>query len=180
MAQNLDSLLGKMLRLDVNVDGFPQDAARNYGIPGGNPFVGVPGADEIWAFGLRNPWRPSFDRGMGDLYIADVGQSRWEEVNLGQAGANYGWAISEGPEVFSFGTPTGGTAAAPIFFYGRDVGSSITGGYVYRGSSEALRGLSAAGKSAALGTLEPSTSVGTTVSSSSAAASSWRTISPSS
>ena len=139
-AQNLESLLGKMLRLDVNSDGFPADATRNYAIPVDNPFVGIAGADEIWALGLRNPWRPSFDRGLGDLYIADVGQNRWEEINFGQARANYGWRILEGTEEFSPGTPTGGAVAAPIYSYGRDVGASITGGYVYRGPAEGLHG----------------------------------------
>ncbi|MBI4205325.1 MAG: PQQ-dependent sugar dehydrogenase [Betaproteobacteria bacterium] len=139
-AQNLDSLLGKLLRLDVNADAFAADATRNYAIPADNPFVGVAGADEIWALGLRNPWRPSFDRGLGDLYIADVGEHDREEIDLGQAGANYGWDLFEGPEVFSPGTPTGGTLTTPIFYYGHDVGRSITGGYVYRGSSEGLQG----------------------------------------
>ena len=98
------------------------------------------GSDEIWALGLRNPWRPSFDRGLGDFYIADVGQNRWEEIDLGQLGANYGWRILEGPDVFSAGAPAGGTLTAPIYSYGRDVGDSITGGYVYRGPSEGLQG----------------------------------------
>jgi glucose/arabinose dehydrogenase len=140
-AQNIDSLLGKMLRLDVHSDGFPNDPGRNYAIPPDNPFVGVAGADEIWALGLRNPWRDSFDRGLGDLFIADVGQNKWEEINIGQAGANYGWRIIEGPEVFSGGTASGGgILTGPIHFYGRDVGNVVTGGYVYRGSSDGLQG----------------------------------------
>jgi glucose/arabinose dehydrogenase len=138
--QNVDTLLGKILRLDVNGDAFPGDATRNYAIPADNPFVGAAGADEIWALGLRNPWRASFDRGLGDFYIADVGQSSWEEVNLGQAGANYGWDVFEGPDVFAGGTPAGGSAVAPIHFYDRNVGRSITGGYVYRGESDGLQG----------------------------------------
>jgi glucose/arabinose dehydrogenase len=139
-AQHLDSLLGKLLRIDVNGDAFPDDAARNYAIPEDNPFVGSAGADEIWALGLRNPWRPSFDRGLDDLYIADVGEHTWEEINLGRAGANYGWDIFEGPQVYSPGTPSGGTLTSPIYYYGHDLGQSITGGYVYRGPSEGLQG----------------------------------------
>jgi glucose/arabinose dehydrogenase len=139
-AQNIDSLLGKMLRLDVHGDDFPADPARNYAIPADNMFVGVAGADEIWALGLRNPWRPSFDRGLGDFYIADVGQGRFEEIDIGLPGANYGWRVFEGPEMFTAGALGGGTLTGPIHFYGRDVGASITGGYVYRGESDGLQG----------------------------------------
>ena len=121
-------------------DGFPGDPARNYAIPADNPFVGAAGADEIFALGLRNPWRPSFDRGLGDFYIADVGQSQWEEIDIGQNGANYGWPAFEGPGVFPGGPVTGGTAVPPIYFYDHSVGQSITGGYVYRGEAEALQG----------------------------------------
>jgi glucose/arabinose dehydrogenase len=138
--QNIDSLLGKMLRLDVHGDDFPGDATRNYHIPGDNPFVGTTGADEIWALGLRNPWRPSFDRGLNDLYIADVGQGRWEEVDIGHIGASYGWNVIEGPETFAGGTPSTSPLTAPIFSYDHTVGQSITGGYVYRGPSEGLQG----------------------------------------
>ena len=99
-AQDLTSLLGKILRLDVDGDDFPYDANRNYSIPALNPFVGIAGNDEIWAYGLRNPWRPSFDRLTGDLYIADVGQGACEEINLQLAessgGENYGWRLREG------------------------------------------------------------------------------------
>ena len=97
-AQNVNRLLGKILRLDVSVDGFPADPNRNYSIPADNPFVGIDGADEIYALGLRNPWRESFDRALGDFYIADVGQGKWEEVNIGALGANYGWKRYEGNE----------------------------------------------------------------------------------
>jgi glucose/arabinose dehydrogenase len=140
-AQNPQSLLGKMLRLDVDGDDFA-GAGRNYAIPGDNPFVGTDGRDEIWALGLRNPWRPGFDRGRGDLFIADVGQGAWEEVNLGAAGANYGWRTYEGSFPFSPGTPLGGgTRTEPIHSYNHDFsGRSITGGYVYRGSAEGLHG----------------------------------------
>ena len=83
LAQNLGELLGKMLRVDVNGDDFPSDSERNYAIPTDNPFVDDPQArDEIWAYGLRNPWRFSFDKLTGDLFIADVGQFKWEEVNV--------------------------------------------------------------------------------------------------
>ncbi len=135
-AQDLSNLLGKMLRIDVHSDGFPGDPARNYAIPADNPFVTTAGAaGEIFALGLRNPWRDSFDRGLGDLYIADVGANQFEEVNFGQIGANYGWPVFEGPPGSS-SPPT----VAPIHFYDRSVGQSITGGYVYRGEAEALQG----------------------------------------
>jgi glucose/arabinose dehydrogenase len=139
--QNNNDLLGNILRLDVHgADAFPGDPARNYAIPADNPFVGVDGADEVWAYGLRNPFRNGFDRGLGDLYIADVGQNKFEEIDIGQSGGNYGWNIFEGPDQFSMGTPTGGSAIAPIHFYGRDVGATVIGGYVYRGQSEGLQG----------------------------------------
>jgi glucose/arabinose dehydrogenase len=139
--QNMESLLGKILRLDVSSDAFPGDATRNYAVPADNPFVGVAGADEIWALGLRNPWRSSFDRGLGDFYIADVGQSAWEEIDIGVSGANYGWNAYEGPVAFPGGDPvSGGTLTFPIHSYSHAVGQSITGGYVYRGTSEGLHG----------------------------------------
>jgi glucose/arabinose dehydrogenase len=134
-AQTLSNLLGKILRIDVHGDAFPADSTRNYAVPADNPFVGIAGAAaEIFALGLRNPWRDSFDRGLGDFYIADVGQNQWEEVNLGQIGANYGWPLFEGP------AGSGPPAVAPIHFYSHSVGQSITGGYVYRGEAEALQG----------------------------------------
>jgi glucose/arabinose dehydrogenase len=139
-AQNADSLLGKLLRLDVSADEFPADPDRNYSIPSDNPFASGPGADEIYALGLRNPWRPSFDRGLGDFFIADVGQARWEEVNIGALGANYGWKRFEGNSLFSPETPLSSPATFPIYAYDHSVGESITGGYVYRGSSEGLQG----------------------------------------
>ena len=140
-AQNLNSLLGKLLRLDVNADAFPADATRNYALPADNPFVGAPGADEIWALGLRNPWRPGFDRGLGDLYIADVGQNAWEEIDLGLAGANYGWDLREGPDAFNGGSvPAPIPFTGPIYAYQQPGSQSITGGYVYRGTSEGLQG----------------------------------------
>ena len=131
VAQNPDILLGKMLRL--NVDGFPNV------IPADNPFVGVAGADQIWSLGLRNPWRASFDRGTGDLYIADVGQGAREEVNVSTApsagkGVNYGWKIMEGTSCFSQPCNTPGLTP-PVLEYDHSGGAcSITGGYVYRGT----------------------------------------------
>jgi glucose/arabinose dehydrogenase len=129
--QDLGTLLGSILRLDVR-DGPP------YGIPPDNPFVAVPDArDEIWAYGLRNPWKFSFDGPDGMLYIADVGQSRWEEVNAmpaNVAGVNYGWNLREGPECFSGANCVGEGLADPVLAYDHDRGCSITGGFVYRGS----------------------------------------------
>ncbi|MBP2311619.1 PQQ-dependent sugar dehydrogenase [Azospirillum soli] len=139
-AQNTNSLLGKILRLDVNADAFPADPARNYAIPADNPFASGGGAAEVWAYGLRNPWRASFDRGLGDFFIADVGQNAWEEIDLGAPGANYGWRVLEGLEPFAPGPLTGGAAIPPIHVYGHASGTSITGGYVYRGESEGLHG----------------------------------------
>ena len=152
-AQNVNSLLGKMLRIDVNSDGFPGDPSRDYAIPADNPFVGANGADEIWAIGLRNPWRPSFDRVTGDLYIADVGQDRYEEVNFQAAGAagglNYGWKVMEGLNVYDGtipGNPLPGSPVLtdPVIAYPHASdgtgGFSVTGGYVYRGPSDGLQG----------------------------------------
>jgi glucose/arabinose dehydrogenase len=142
-AQNKNSLLGKILRIDVNGDDFPGNAQRNYAIPGDNPFAGIKaGADEVWAYGLRNPFRNGFDRGTGELYIADVGQNAWEEINLGGAGANYGWKRFEGRTVFSAETELSGPHTPPIHVYAHNEagGRSVTGGYVYRGQSEGLHG----------------------------------------
>jgi glucose/arabinose dehydrogenase len=149
-AQDLTgNLLGKMLRIDVSGDDFPGDPSRNYAIPTGNPFVGSIGDDEIWAYGLRNPWRASFDRDTGDLYIGDVGQNAREEVNFQPAGdaggTNYGWRLREGTTA----TPgVGGAAPAnavtPIYDYahgnGDFQGDAVTGGYVYRGPIDELNG----------------------------------------
>jgi glucose/arabinose dehydrogenase len=128
--QNLNSLLGKILRIDIDTDDFPGDATRNYGIPANNPFVGVAGADEIWAYGLRNPWRNDFDPRTGDLYIADVGQQTLEEVNFlasGAGGLNLGWRIMEGNQPYDPAPPPApqpGDPALidPIYVYGRTIG----------------------------------------------------------
>ncbi len=134
-----NQLLGKMLRLDVNGDDFPADPDRNYAIPADNPFVGVTGDDEIWAYGLRNPWRNAFDRATGDLYIADVGQNVWEEVNVqpgnSTGGENYGWRCYEGNASFNQTGCTGdpNDYVFPVHVYSHSFGCSISGGYVYRG-----------------------------------------------
>ncbi len=145
-AQNMNVLLGKILRIDVNGDDFPADPGRNYAIPADNPFAGAtPGADEIWASGFRNPWRISFDSLTGDLYIADVGASAREEVNFeaagGPGGLNYGWDYREG--TLQGPTPPPNPPIAftdPVFDYPRDFGRSVTGGYVYRGPAPGLQG----------------------------------------
>ncbi len=132
-AQQLNTLLGKMLRIDV-------DSGLPYAIPSDNPFVGDPSAlDEIWSLGLRNPWRFSFDRLTGDLFVADVGQSAWEEVNAQPAGSsgaeNYGWRLMEGNHCFNPSVNCNdGTLTLPIIEYDHSLGCSITGGYRYRGS----------------------------------------------
>ena len=145
LGQDLDTLLGKLLRIDVS-------PAKGYRIPEDNPFVNQEGArPEIWAYGLRNPWRCSFDRKTGDLWIGDVGQNKWEEINWmakGEgAGANYGWRLREG----LIATPKKGVGGSrpddnvePVYVYhhgqGPLEGLSVTGGYVYRGPIESLQG----------------------------------------
>ncbi len=136
------SLLGKMLRIDV-------DSGDPYAIPEDNPFAVTDFAlDEIWALGLRNPWRFSFDRGTGDLWIADVGQNRYEEVNVQPAGSvggeNYGWDCYEGFSPFEgAGCPAADQLTVPVYAYSHsDGGCSVTGGRVYRGTSiPALQGV---------------------------------------
>ncbi len=128
-AQDLNTLLGKVIRIDV------ESNVRPYGIPEDNPFVGVSDArDEIWALGLRNPFRMAFDQQTGDLYIADVGQESREEVNFQAAsstgGENYGWDLAEG-NICRVGSCA--DFAAPVFEYTHSVGCSVTGGEVYRG-----------------------------------------------
>jgi glucose/arabinose dehydrogenase len=130
--QSLDTLLGKILRIDV-------DGAAPYVVPASNPFVGVPGAlPEIWAYGLRNPWRFTFDRLTGDLFIGDVGQGEWEEIDLQPAasggGENYGWRIMEGSHCFnpSTGCDQNGLVL-PVLEYSHDLGCAVIGGYRYRG-----------------------------------------------
>ena len=148
-SQDRSSLLGKMLRLDVSGDDFPTDATRNYRVPATNPFVGQAGMrGEIWAYGLRNPWRNGFDRATGDLYMGDVGQSAREEINFQPAasagGENYGWRVREGTISTGLTGQSGTPLVAPIYDYVRGSGTfqglSVTGGYVYRGPVAALDG----------------------------------------
>lgn len=132
-AQRLDTLLGKLLRLYV-------DGESGYAAPADNPFVGVADArPEIWAYGLRNPWRFSFDRLTGDLYIGDVGQNRWEEINFqpaGRGGQNYGWKVMEGNHCYDAESCDRSGLTPPVAEYGHEQGCSVTGGYVYRGVAQ--------------------------------------------
>ena len=140
--QDRSDLLGSILRVDVQV-GSP------YTVPADNPFLSQTGVrPEIWSYGLRNPWRFSFDRGTGDLYIADVGESRFEEVDISPAaegagkGLNYGWNLMEGKHCFSTRSCDQTGLTLPVDEYNHSQGCSITGGYVYRGSAvPALQGL---------------------------------------
>ena len=129
-AQNPDSLLGKLLRIDV-------DGGDPYAVPPDNPYAaGGGGRGEIWAIGLRNPWRFAFDRPAGLLYIADVGQNAWEEVDVapgGQGGLNYGWRIMEGAHCYNPDPCTSPGLTLPALEYGRADGCSVIGGFVYRG-----------------------------------------------
>ncbi len=130
--QDFNTLLAAILRIDVD-NGDP------YGIPNDNPYVGVDGADEVWAWGLRNPWRFSFDRQTGDLYIGDVGQNTWEEVDVQLAnstgGENYGWNVYEGSSCFAGPCNDPSPYTMPVWEENHNTGvCSITGGYVYRGT----------------------------------------------
>jgi glucose/arabinose dehydrogenase len=132
---NKQTLLGKLLRIDVN-----SSALEGYGIPNDNPFRVAGGAPEIWAYGLRNPWRFSFDRATNDLWIGDVGQDKFEEVNVTPKGLsaprNYGWNTTEGKSCYKASTCDKTGIDLPIFDYGRNDGdTSVTGGYVYRGAA---------------------------------------------
>lgn len=154
-AQNPAVLLGKMLRIDPEIPIAPPLVANQwvylpliagsghapaYRIPPSNPFVGQSGyRPEIWALGLRNPWRFSFDRANGDLYIADVGQNAWEEINYqpgnSLGGQNYGWRIMEGNHCFNSATCNQTGLTLPVWEYSHSEGCSVTGGFVYRGSA---------------------------------------------
>jgi glucose/arabinose dehydrogenase len=130
--QDPQALLGKVLRLDVN--------GESYTVPDSNPFVDdATFRPEIWAMGVRNPWRFTFDRATGDLYIGDVGQWSWEELNFQPAdspgGENYGWSIFEGTHIYQEGWAPYSVMTEPIFEYPHQEGCAITGGYVYRGPS---------------------------------------------
>ena len=127
--QDLSTLLGSILRIDVTAAG-----EGAYRVPPDNPFVGAAGSrPEIWAYGLRNPWRISFDRLTGALWTADVGQNRYEEVDLIRPGGNYGWNLMEGAHCFADRDCSGIGLVPPVAEYGRADGCSVTGGYVYRG-----------------------------------------------
>ncbi len=147
--QNKTTLLAKLLRIDVDSDGFPMDTSRNYAIPPTNPFAAGGGAPEVWAYGLRNPWRFSFDRTTHDLWIGDVGQDLWEEIDFQPAGTaggrNYGWDCREGandyndtsdtvnhPPVYNTDCP-GHTFTEPVLQFSHSFGCAVIGGFVYRG-----------------------------------------------
>jgi hypothetical protein len=144
-AQNPSSLLGKMLRIDVDHSA----SGKHYAIPPSNPYVDRSGLDEIWATGLRNPWRWSFDRLTGDLWIGDVGQNRYEEIDRSQKpasesagrGANYGWDIVEGRACYEPATRCPARLTEkPLVAYGHAVSGadncSVTGGFVSRGAAD--------------------------------------------
>ena len=137
--QSLNTLLGKILRIDVD-NGDP------YAIPADNPFASGGGLPEIFSYGWRNPWRFSFDRLTGDLYVADVGQNQWEEISFTPAGStggeNYGWNYREGAHEYQGNPPAGAELIDPIYEYSHADGCSVTGGYVYRGQAlPAFRGV---------------------------------------
>jgi glucose/arabinose dehydrogenase len=130
--QNKSTALGSIIRIDV-------DSENPYEIPSDNPFVGSEGLDEIYAYGLRNPWRFSFDRETNELFVADVGQNEWEEINIVEKGGNYGWRILEGTHAYDLDLADElgidvNSLQDPIHEYSHSLGKSITGGYVYRGS----------------------------------------------
>lgn len=138
-AQDPTTLLGKMLRIDVNVGDHD---GRGYSVPDDNPFndgVPVRALSEIWAFGLRNPWKYSFDSVTGALLVADVGQNDREEINFepgGAGGRNYGWRLREGRRIYDTRRPAAyGPLTEPIHEYDHNVGASITGGFIYRGAA---------------------------------------------
>ncbi len=142
--QDIDTLLAKILRLDIDFDDFPGDDQKDYAIPLDNPFADDDGADEVWAYGLRNPWRFSFDRQDSHLYIADVGQGDFEEINFQDmssfGGENYGWDCREAahdytdPNGDNNATCTGTGYTEPVLEYDHSLGDcAVTGGFVYRG-----------------------------------------------
>lgn len=130
--QSLQTLLGKILRIDV-------DNTQPYAIPADNPYANGGGLWEIWAYGFRNPWRFSFDRLTGDMYIGDVGQDAWEEVDFLPAGSpggeNFGWSYYEGMHAYRGSPPAGVEVAMPVAEYNHELGNAVIGGYVYRGQN---------------------------------------------
>ncbi len=136
--QSLADLFGSLLRIE------PLEAG-GYAVPADNPFTASTGTrPEVWSYGLRNPWRVDFDPATGDLYVADVGQARWEEVSVSAAGGrgvNFGWSVMEGPDCFGTDSCDEAGLELPVVWYGHGEGCSITGGLVYRGSAiPALQG----------------------------------------
>lgn len=131
-AQNLQNLLGKILRIDIN----EHEEGLNYGIPQDNPFVGQDRArEEIYAYGLRNPWKFSFDDVRELMLVADVGQDAVEEINHVENGGNYGWSHYEGDKIYNDNIPLAGKVVAPLYSYDHGQGQSITGGYTYYGQA---------------------------------------------
>ncbi len=126
--QNTDTLLGAILRLDV-------DSVPPYAIPLGNPFAKGGGRPEIYAYGLRNPWRWSFDRNSGELWVGDVGQNAWEEINRVSLGDNLGWNLWEGSHCYQSEACRSDGMVMPVAEYSHELGCSVTGGYVYRGKA---------------------------------------------
>lgn len=131
--QSLQSMLGKVLRIDVDATA----AETPYVVPSDNPFAGGGGLPEIWHWGLRNPWRLSFDRATNDLWIGDVGQAAWEEIDVARAGVgglNFGWNEMEGAHCYGSGACSTDGLTLPVSEYARDLGCTVIGGYVYRGA----------------------------------------------
>jgi glucose/arabinose dehydrogenase len=129
--QNLQTLLGKMLRIDVD----HRSGSLQYAIPPSNPFATGGGLPEIWAYGLRNPWRFSFERGAGRLFCGDVGQDTYEEIDILQSGKNYGWSVMEGMHCFNPASCNMTGLTLPIAEYTHTEGDAVTGGYVYKGAA---------------------------------------------
>jgi glucose/arabinose dehydrogenase len=130
--QSLQTLLGKLLRIDV-------DNSQPYAIPADNPYANGGGLWEIWAYGFRNPWRFSFDRLTGDMYIGDVGQDFWEEIDFlmvgSPGGENFGWSYYEGMHTYRGSPPAGMEFVMPVAEYNHELGNAVIGGYVYRGQN---------------------------------------------
>jgi glucose/arabinose dehydrogenase len=130
-AQNTNALLGKILRIDVNTT----SAGKPYDIPAGNPFAAGGGAPEVYAYGLRNPWRISFDTATSRLFVGDVGQDAFEEVDIVEIGKNYGWNVMEGTHCYNASTCSSAGLTPPIVDYAHSEGESVTGGFLYRGTA---------------------------------------------
>ncbi len=126
--QNLNTFLGKILRIDVDKD-------QPYSVPGDNPFVGKDAKSEIWAYGLRNPWKFSFDHNTGELFCGDVGQDKYEEVDIIRKGGNYGWRIMEGLHCYNPSNCDSKNLILPVNEYSHKTGNCVIGGYIYRGTS---------------------------------------------